>query len=75
MNKNWTITLEDADDGSGDLVLPLPEDLMEGAGWKEGDTLEWIDNKDGTWTLRKKESWILNFYHYLMKKKKQFFTS
>jgi len=23
--------------------------------WTEGDTLEWIDNKDGTWTLRKKK--------------------
>jgi hypothetical protein len=55
MNKptQWTITLEEADDGSGDLVMPLSEDLLEGAGWKEGDTLEWIDNKDGTWTLRK----------------------
>ena len=75
MNDKWTITLEDADDGSGDLVLPLPDDLMEGAGWKEGDTLEWIDNKNGTWTLRKKESWIITLHQYLMKKKKQFFTS
>ena len=50
---SWTITLEEADDGSGDLVLPLPDDLMQGAGWKIGDTLEWIDNHDGTWTLRK----------------------
>lgn len=72
---NWTITLEEADDGSGDLVLPLPDDLLEGAGWKEGDTLEWIDNKNGSWTLRKKESWLMTFYHYLMTKKKQFFTS
>lgn len=53
--KSWTITLEEADDGSGDLVLPLPQDLMDGAGWKEGDTLEWIDNKDGTWSLKKVE--------------------
>ena len=51
----WTITLEEADDGSGDLVLPLPDDLMKGAGWQEGDTLEWIDNHDGTWTLRKRD--------------------
>ena len=54
-NKRWTIEVVEADDGSGDLVLPLPEDLLEGAGWKEGDTLSWIDNKDGTWTLAKKE--------------------
>lgn len=55
MNEKWTITLEEADDGSGDLVLPLPQDLLDGAGWKEGDTLEWIDNNNGSWTLRKKD--------------------
>lgn len=51
----WIITLEEADDGSGDLVMPLPQDLLDGAGWKEGDTLKWIDNGDGSWTLKKKE--------------------
>jgi hypothetical protein len=51
----WTITLEEADDGSGDLVMPLPQDLLDGAGWKEGDILEWIDNNNGTWSLKKME--------------------
>jgi hypothetical protein len=55
MSKSWIITLEEADDGSGDLVLPLTDEIMESAGWKTGDVLEWIDNKNGTWTLRKKE--------------------
>ena len=55
MNKSWTIKVEDAEDGSGDLILPFPEDLLESAGWKEGDTLEWIDNKDGSWILKKKD--------------------
>jgi hypothetical protein len=34
---------------------------MQEAGWKEGDTLEWIDNKDGSWTMKKKEptQWVL----------------
>jgi hypothetical protein len=54
MSKSWTIKVEDAEDGSGDLILPFPEDLLESAGWKEGDTLEWIDNKDGSWILKKK---------------------
>ena len=55
MNKptSWTITLEEADDGSGDLIMPLMDEILESAGWKEGDTLEWIDNKNGSWTLRK----------------------
>ena len=54
MNKtSWTITVEEADDGSGDLVLPLPVDLMEQAGWQEGDTLEWKEESDGAWSLKK----------------------
>lgn len=52
----WTITLEEADDGSGDMVMPLPQDFLDEAGWKEGDVLEWIDNKDGSWSLKKKET-------------------
>jgi hypothetical protein len=52
----WTITVETADDGSGDLVLPLTDEIMESAGWKIGDTLEWIDNKNGTWSIKKKEN-------------------
>lgn len=34
-------------------VLTLPPDLLEKMGWKEGDQLDWVDNKDGTWSLRK----------------------
>ena len=49
----WTITLDEADDGSGDLVLPFPEDFLKEAGWKEGDTLNWEDNKDGSFSLSK----------------------
>lgn len=52
---SWTITLEEADDSSGDLVMPLPQDLLDGVGWKEGDTLEWIDNNNGSWSLKKVE--------------------
>lgn len=58
----YTITLEEADDGSGDLVLPLTDELMAGAGWQIGDTLEWIDNKDGSWTLRKFQEHSDAFY-------------
>jgi len=54
-NKRYIITLEEADDGSGDLVLPLSDEFMAEVGWAIGDTIEWIDNKDGTWTMVKKE--------------------
>jgi len=53
MSKQWTLTLEAADDGSGDLVLPLTDEIMAEAGWQIGDTLEWIDNENGTWSIRK----------------------
>ena len=58
----WTITLEEADDGSGDLVMPLPPELLESAGWKEGDVLDWIDNKDGSWSLSKQEQHSKHYY-------------
>ena len=53
MTNKWTITLEEADDGSGDLVMPLPQDLLNGAGWQEGDTLNWTDLGNGAWSLTK----------------------
>ena len=58
--QSWTITLVE-DEDTGDLILPLPEGLLESQGWKTGDTLEWIDNKDGSWTMKKKEElqWVL----------------
>lgn len=48
----WTITVEE-DPETGDLILPLPEDLLKMQGWGDGDTLEWIDNDDGSWSLQK----------------------
>ena len=53
--QSWVITLEEADDGSGDLVLPLTDEIMESAGWKTGDTLIWTDLKNGSWSLKKKD--------------------
>lgn len=38
-----------------DLIMPLPEQLLQEAGWKEGDSLDWKDNGDGSWTLSKIE--------------------
>jgi len=52
---SWTVTVEEAEDGSGDLVLPLPQEMLDLQGWREGDTLDWKDNEDGSWTLSKVE--------------------
>ena len=51
--KSWTLNVEEADDGSGDAILTFPPDLLEQAGWKEGDTIKWVDQKDGSWQLKK----------------------
>ena len=49
----WTLTIEE-DPETGDGILTFPEDLLEQAGWKEGDVLEWIDLNNGSWQLKKK---------------------
>ena len=46
--------LEDPE--SGDALLQFPPDLLEQAGWKEGDVLNWHNNLDGSWTLTKKKT-------------------
>jgi len=58
-NKSWTINLEE-DPETGDLILPLNDDILEQTGWKTGDSIDWTDNKDGSWTMKKIETqWVL----------------
>jgi hypothetical protein len=40
---------------TGDLVLPFTDEILQEAGWAEGDTLEWTDLKNGSWSLVKKQ--------------------
>lgn len=49
---NWMLTVEE-DSETGDAILTFPPDLLEKAGWSEGDTLEWIDLNNGSWQLKK----------------------
>ena len=58
-NKSWTINLEE-DPETGDLILPLNDAILAETGWKTGDSIDWIDNKDGSWTMKKIETqWVL----------------
>jgi hypothetical protein len=43
-------------DHPGEMLLLLGDEICEHLGWQPGDELEWIDNQDGTWTLRKPAS-------------------
>lgn len=50
---HYTITIEE-DPETGDLVLPLNEDILKQMGWDFGDTLVWEDLGNGSWSLQKK---------------------
>jgi hypothetical protein len=39
VNNSWITHLIDSEDGSGDLVLQFPDELMAEKGWKEGTVL------------------------------------
>lgn len=41
------------DPETGDLILDLGPEVFDQLGWRAGDQLEWLDNKDGTWTIKK----------------------
>jgi hypothetical protein len=43
------------EDSDGELILPLDFDLINQMGWNVGDTLQWIDNGDGTYSIKKHE--------------------
>jgi hypothetical protein len=51
-DKTYTVAIE-IDQETGDYLIPFSDELLEGLDWKDGDTIEWIDNKDGSWTLKK----------------------
>jgi hypothetical protein len=54
MNKqDWTVEVQQMED-SDDLFIELNEEMLEFSGFKEGDTIKWIDNQDGSFTLVKK---------------------
>lgn len=40
----------------GELCIVFPEGLCEGLGWKEGDSINWKENEDGSWTISKIEN-------------------
>ena len=43
----WILPVDD------DYNITFPEDLIEQTGWKEGDTLHWIDQGDGSFLMKK----------------------
>lgn len=50
--QKWVLPV-DVDDINGDYFVTIPEDILNQLNWKEGDMLEWFDNRDGSFSLKK----------------------
>ena len=59
MSKSWVVDVKEYEDG--DLYIEFTDEMLEGSGFQIGDELDWIDNKDGSWTLTKKKErvWVM----------------
>jgi hypothetical protein len=48
----WQLPVE-CDGPSGEYYITFPDDLLEAANLEEGEEVEWVDNGDGSFILRK----------------------
>lgn len=53
MKKSKKPTFLEIKEEKGYQYIELPKSLLKNVGWKIGDTIDWHDNKDGTWSLLK----------------------
>ena len=51
--KSWTLPVKENE--NGELYIELNDEILEGSGFKIGDTLDWKDLKDGSYQLTKVE--------------------
>ena len=54
MNKTYTSKVEDY---IGELFFKIPDELIEELGWEVDDKISWIDNNDGSFSLRKDDDY------------------
>jgi hypothetical protein len=52
-NIRYEVITHEADDGSGDLIVPIPTHLLKEMNWKEGDELDIQVGENGRITLTK----------------------
>lgn len=50
---NFEVILQE-DPDTGDLILPIPPELMSQMGWREGDNLDFNQDDRGHWVISKK---------------------
>jgi hypothetical protein len=54
-DNEWIITVQE-NGKDKELYIQFPPDAINQVGWDAGDTIEWHDNEDGSFTLTKKET-------------------
>jgi hypothetical protein len=53
---SFTQTAPIIEDENGDLAVELSDEVLKAAGLTVGDSVEWVDQGDGTYILRKVEN-------------------
>jgi hypothetical protein len=53
MSKTYTAWVDTDIDGS--LYIIIPEELIAELGWRVGENITWIDNNDGSFSVRKED--------------------
>ena len=54
MSKVYTADILEANDGTGDLILQFPDELVAEMNWKEGTELELSTEKNGVIVITEK---------------------
>jgi predicted aspartyl protease len=53
MSETYTAWVDTDIDGS--LYIIIPEELIAELGWRVGENITWIDNNDGSFSVRKED--------------------
>lgn len=53
-SESWRVVCQDSGDGSGDVVIELPSELLEQLGWSLGDELS-VEEVEGNIFLKLKQ--------------------
>jgi hypothetical protein len=51
-NNRWIIEVKE-NEKTKELYIEFPDDALSQVGWDIGDTLNWTDMGDGSWSLSK----------------------
>ena len=56
-NNEWIVEVQE-NSKTKELYIEFPPGALDQVGWDIGDDLEWIDNKDGSYRLKRIDGWV-----------------